>query len=93
MPVYHITTINTFRNRYIIEANSLEEAYDLILIDQPEELSQVHIDESIVDGRQISESEFKRLLIQVQNESKTYQGLDNSHLGKKIIHRADLSKG
>lgn len=92
MPIFQITTVNTFRNRYVVEASSIDEAYDAILIDRPEELSQVHIDESVIDGRQISKSEFKRLLVQVQNETDNQQGLDNAHMGEKIIHRVKFSK-
>lgn len=92
MPIFQITTVSTFRNRYVVEASSLDEAYDAILIDRPEELSQVHIDESVIDGRQISKSEFKRLLVQVQSETDNQQGLDNAHMGEKIIHRVKFSK-
>ena len=92
MPIFQITTVNTFRNRYVVEASSIDEAYDAILIDRPEELSQVHIDESVIDGRQISKSEFKRLLVKVQNETDNQQGLDNAHMGEKIIHRVKFSK-
>lgn len=92
MPIFQIITINSFRNRYVIEASSIEEAYDSILIDKPEELSQIHIDESAIDGKQISRSEFKKLLIQVQNETNNQQGMDNAHMGEKIIHRVKFSK-
>lgn len=92
MPIFQITTVNTFRNRYVVEASSMDEACDAILIDRPEELSQVHIDESVIDGKQISKSEFKRLLVQAQDETNNQQGLDNAHMGEKIIHRVKFSK-
>lgn len=87
MPVFQITTVNSFRNRYVIEADSIEEAYDSILIDKPEELSQIHLDESIIEGKQISKTEFQKLLKQVVYESDKQGGMDNAHMGDKIIHR------
>jgi len=79
--------VSLFRHRYVIEASSIEEAYDSILIDKPEELSQTHIDESVIEGKQISKTDFKKLLKQVASESDKQKGMDNSHMGEKIIHR------
>jgi hypothetical protein len=91
MPTYEITTVSVFRKKYVIEANNLSDAYDTILIDQPEELSQYHIDETVVDGRPISKKGFEKLLKTVQEESEFYSGIDNAHLGTRIIHKTDYS--
>ena len=91
MPLFEITTVNMFKHRYVIEAQSLEDAYDTILMDSPEELSQQHLDETIIDGHKISQDQFYRLLNRVRKESDTLGSLDNAHLGRKIIHKVDYS--
>jgi hypothetical protein len=90
MPIFQITTVNSFRNRYVVEANSIEQAYNAISNNCPEELSQIHLGEHFIDGRKISNFEFRNLLDQVKNESQEYGGLDNSHMGKKIIYRVEF---
>lgn len=91
MPLFEITTVSMFKYRYVIEAASLEDAYDTILMDSPEELSQHHLEETIIDGRKISQDQFYRLLKKVRKESDTLGALDNAHLGRKIIHKVDYS--
>lgn len=91
MPLFEVTTVNMFKHRYVIEARSLEDAYDTVLIDHPEELSQQHLDEMIVDGHKISQDQFYRLLKRVRKESDRIGSLDNAHLAEKIIHRVDYS--
>lgn len=91
MPLFEITTVNMFKSRYVVQARSVEDAYDTILMDRPEELSQCHLDETIIDGRRISHDQFYELLKKVRKETDKLGALDNAHLGQKIIHRADYS--
>jgi hypothetical protein len=89
MPLFEVNTISLFRHKYIIEAKNLEHAYDTVLIDNPESLTQKYLDENIIDGRKIGRKEFERLC----NESmKDGAELSNAHLGTRIIHKVDYDE-
>ena len=89
MPLFEVNTISLFRHKYIIEAKNLDHAYDTVLIDNPESLTQKYLDENIIDGRKIGRKEFERLC----NESmKDSTELSNAHLGTKIIHKVDYDE-
>ena len=47
MPKYLVETISYFRHRYVIECDSAEHAKDTVTMNEAEEMSQLHIDESI----------------------------------------------
>jgi hypothetical protein len=89
MPIFEITTIDIFRKRYVIEAETIDDACESVLMDQPEELSQTHLDENIIDVRAISKKGFAKLIRKVEKETYEEHGLDNAHLGEKIIHRVN----
>lgn len=84
MPLFEVSTVSLFRHKYIIEAKNLEHAYDTVLVDNPEYLTQKYLDENIIDGRQIGLKEFERILGEsMKDESE----LSNGHLGTRIIHK------
>lgn len=89
MPLFEVNTVSLFRHKYIIEAKTLEHAYDTVLIDKPEELTQKHLDETILDGRKIGRKEFERLCDESLNDSTE---LSNAHLGTRIIHKVDYNE-
>ena len=64
MKTYLVETVSIFRHRYAIRARSLECAYDSVVMNEVEELSQKHIDENIVGGREITEKEYLEIFDQ-----------------------------
>jgi hypothetical protein len=89
MPLFEVSTISLFRHKYVIEAKNLEHAYDTVLIDHPEALTQKYLDENIIDGRKIDRKEFERIC----NESmKDDAELSNGHLGTRIIHKVNYNE-
>ena len=89
MPLFEVNTISLFRHKYIIEAKNLEHAYDTVLIDNPESLTQKYLDENIIDGRKINRKEFERLC---EESMKDTRELSNAHLGTRIIHKVDYNE-
>lgn len=89
MPLFEVNTVSLFRHKYIIQAKNLEHAYDTVLIDKPEELTQKHLDETILDGRKIDREEFERLCNESMEDSTE---LSNAHLGTRIIHKVDYNE-
>ena len=89
MPLFEVSTISVFRHKYVIEAKNLEHAYDTVLIDNPESLTQKYLDENIIDGRKINRKEFERIC---EESMKDGSELSNAHLGTKIIHKVDYNE-
>jgi hypothetical protein len=61
MPLYEISTIQTFRHKYIIKAECLEHAKDTVVMREAEELTQKWLDEIILDGREITMEEAEQI--------------------------------
>jgi hypothetical protein len=89
MPLFEVSTISIFRHKYVIDAKSLEHAYDTVLIDHPESLTQKYLDETIMDGRKIGRKEFERIC---SESMKDEAELSNAHLGTRIIHKVDYNE-
>jgi hypothetical protein len=89
MPLFEVSTVSLFRHKYVIEAKNLEHAYDTVLIDHPEYLTQKYLDENIIDGRKIDREEFERLCSESMEDSTE---LSNGHLGTRIIHKVDYNE-
>ena len=89
MPLFEVSTISLFRHKYVIEAKNLEHAYDTVLIDHPESLTQKYLDENIIDGRKIGRKEFERIC---EESMKDGSELSNAHLGTRIIHKVDYNE-
>jgi hypothetical protein len=89
MPLFEVNTISLFRHKYVIEAKNLEHAYDTVLIDHPEALTQKFLDENIIDGRKIGRKEFEKLCDESMNDSNE---LSNAHLGTRIIHKVNYNE-
>ena len=68
MPKYLVETISYHRIRYVIECDSAEHAKDTVTMNEAEEMSQAHIDESITDCREIDDTEYLRIF----NEDNDY---------------------
>jgi hypothetical protein len=89
MPLFEVSTVSLFRHKYVIEAKNLEHAYDTVLIDKPEYVTQKYLDENIIDGRQIGKIEFEDLC---SSSMKDDSELSNGHMGTKIIHRVNYNE-
>lgn len=89
MPLFEVSTVSLFRHKYVIEAKNLEHAYDTVLIDHPESLTQKYLDENIIDGRKIDRKEFEKLCQESMTDSAE---LSNGHMGTKIIYKVDYNE-
>lgn len=94
MPLYIVDTITTFRNRYVVEADELEHAYDEVtMVDSGDEAdafepaAQKYLGETIIDGRKISREKFARLLKEIEETG------EGSHwMGEKLIRKIDYDR-
>jgi hypothetical protein len=89
MPLFEVSTVSVFRHKYVIEAKNLDHAYDTVLIDNPESLTQKYLDENIIDGRKIGRKEFERLCEESMKDAREFS---NAHLGTRIIHKVDYNE-
>ena len=92
--LFIVDTISTFRMRYVIEAEELSHAYDEVTMnggadDQFDELTQKHLGETIVDGREITKKEFKKMLETLPNEKDE---LSSYWAGDAMIRKIDYTK-
>jgi len=92
--LFVVDTISTFKQRYVIEAESLEHAYDEVTMrdsgsedDNFEEFSQKWLGETIIDGREIKRKHFDGMLKDLE---KTGEG---SHwMGEDLIRKIDYDR-
>jgi hypothetical protein len=89
--LFIVDTISTFRQRYVIEAESLEHAYDEVTMrdsgsedDDFEEFSQKWLGETIIDGREIKMKHFNKML----EEDKECCGW----MGEKLIRKINYDR-
>lgn len=87
--LFIVDTISQFRNRYIIEAETLEHAFDEVtMIDSGndedffEPAAQKYLGETILDGRSITEKQFIEF---VGNLEANMEG--SYWLGEKLIRK------
>jgi len=91
--LFVVDAIATYRNRYVVEAESLEHAYDEVCMvdsgnpdDLFEPVTQRFLGESISDGREITKAEFKKMLRTLEkdkNEDCSYW------MGDRLIRTID----
>lgn len=92
--LFIVDTIVTYRMRYVIEAESLEHAYDEVTMrdsgnqdDYFEEFSQKCLGEQIIDGKKLPRRKFQRL---VDDLAVTGEG---SHwMGEKLIRKINYDR-
>lgn len=83
--LFVVDTVSTFRVRYVIEAESLEHAYDEVTMrgtsseDEFEEFSQEWLGDTIFDGREIKKKHFNKMLKEDKN--------CNAWMGDKLIRK------
>lgn len=86
--LFVVDTISTFRQRYVVEAECLEHAFDEVTMrdsgneaDSFEEFSQEWLGETIIDGRKIKMKHFNKML----EEDKGCC----AWMGEKLIRKID----
>lgn len=88
MPIFIVDTISSFRMRYAIEAKSLEDAYDEVTMNGSpesfEEMSQKHIGEQIIDGRELTKTQFDSM---VQELTADKEEMISNWMGDELIHK------
>jgi hypothetical protein len=90
--LYVVDVVSTFHNRHIIEAESLEHAYDEVTMmdsreNSSEPFSQKFLGDQIIDGRKISTRKFQKLLKELETTG------EGSHwMGEKLIHKIDYDR-
>ena len=88
MPIYIVDTISTFRLRYAIEAKCLEHAYDEVVMNESnhtfDDLTQKHLGEQIIDGKQVTLEEYTQLLSDLK---ETPGEMSSYWMGEKLIHK------
>ena len=91
--LFIVDTITQIRLRYVIEGDSLEHAYDEIVMntgdDFFEEVSQKYLGETIVDGRQITKKEYDMMLVSLEADKDESCC---SWMGDKLIRKIDYTK-
>ena len=72
MPIYLVDTISTFRLRYAIEAQSLEHAYDEVVMNEAnhefDDFTQKHLGEQILGGKEVTIEEYTQLLHDLKDD-------------------------
>ena len=90
MPIFLIDTLSTFRMKYAIEAETLEHAYDELVMTEHnrtfDEVTQKWLGEQIVQGQQVS---YEELLVLVNNLDKDKSELSSHWMGDKLIHKVE----
>ncbi len=73
MPKYFVTTISQFRMNYVVDCKSEEHALDTVVMEEVEhEFSQLHLGETIVSSREISDKEYLELFDKENEYMKTW---------------------
>ena len=87
MPKYLVETISYHRIRYVIECDSAEHAKDTVTMNEAEEMSQEHIDESIIGCREIDDTEYLRVF----NEDNEYLQGWSDEQKFKFVHKVEYN--
>jgi hypothetical protein len=91
--MYLVETVSMFRMRYVVEAEEEGHALDEVSmnigsVDNWEELSQTHIDETIFSSREIDLTEYMKIL----NTDNTYMSPWSDEEKLRFINKIDYSK-
>lgn len=93
MPLFEIDVLVTFRNKYIIEAKTLEHAYDEMVMTEHDrnfdELSQKFLGEQIIEGREITRENLPGLIERLKSDKGE---MCSYWMEDKLIHKIDYTK-
>lgn len=94
MPLFEIDVLSTFRNKYVIEAESLEHAYDELVMTEHnrdfDEVTQKFLGEQIIEGRGITREGVTDMINHLKDDKSElcsyWMDVD------KLIHKIDYTK-
>ena len=94
MPLFEIDVLSSFRNKYIIEAESLEHAYDEMVMTEHnrdfDEVTQKFLGEQIIEGRVITLEGVTNMINRLKDDKSElcsyWMDVD------KLIHKIDYTK-
>lgn len=93
MPLYEVDVLVSFRNKYIIEADELEHAYDELVMTEHnrefDEVSQKFLGESIIEGKEIKREDVPVLINRLKNNKEE---MCCHWMEEKLIHKVDYDK-
>lgn len=94
--LFVVDTLVTYRMKYVIEAKELDHAFDEITMrdsgnddDFFDELSQLCLGEQVIDGRPITEDEFKEMIKSLSTDKKE---MCSYWMGDKLIRKINYDK-
>lgn len=93
MPLFEIDILVSFRNKYIIEADKLEHAFDEIVMTEHDrnfdEVTQKCLGEHIIDGKEITRDQLDSMMIRLKDDKSE---LSSYWMSDKLIHKIDYTK-
>lgn len=88
MPKYLVETISYFRHSYVIDCRSESDAKDTVAMNEAEEMSQTHVDESIINCREIDDQEYLRVF----NKENDYLSGWTDKEKMRLIHKVNYDE-
>lgn len=93
MPLFEVDVLVSFRNKYVIEAESLEHAYDELVMTEHErnfdEVTQKFLGEQIIEGREISREGMTEMINRLKDDKSE---LCSYWMDERLIHKIDYTK-
>jgi hypothetical protein len=93
MPLFEIDVLVSFRNKYIIEADALEHAYDELVMTEHNrefnEVTQKFLGEQIIEGREITKENLIGMIDRLKNDKDE---MCSYWMDDKLIHKIDYTK-
>jgi hypothetical protein len=93
MPLFEIDVLVSFRNKYIIEADALEHAYDELVMTEHnrefDEVTQKFLGEQIIEGREITKENLIGMIDRLKNDKDE---MCSYWMEDKLIHKIDYTK-
>lgn len=93
MPLFEIDVLSTFRNKYVIEAESLEHAYDELVMTEHnrefDEVTQKFLGEQIIEGREITHDGMTQMINRLKDDKSE---MCSYWMEDKLIHKIDYTK-
>lgn len=96
MPLFEVDTLVQFRHKYVIEAECLDHAYDTVVMresgcdkDYFDEVSQLYLGETIIDGREITRTDFHNRLNELSHNPRE---MCSHWVGEELIYQSDNSE-
>jgi len=94
MPLFEVDVLVSFRNKYVIEAESLEHAYDeLVMTEQDrdfDEVTQKFLGEQIIEGRETTKEGVTEMINRLKDDDSElcsyWMDVDS------LIHTIDYTK-